>query len=126
MELVNKNPLSASEDNQEHRELIFKLTYYLVKSGIEHHSKYPSCLHGYALAVKDLWKDQTPNGYGYINEKIAGVLGAIDSFLFDSPTEEEKKHWLYIAFQDFYKIGSGLSMLNEQRKMRLAEEREND
>jgi len=124
MELVKKNPLSASENNQEHCELLFKMTYYLVKSGIDQYSKYPSCLHGYALAIKDLWKDQTPNGYGYISEKIAGVLGAIDNFLYESNSDEEHKHWLSVAFQDFYKIAMGVSMLNNQRKMRLAEERE--
>lgn len=115
------NPLKASEARPDQMELLFQLTEYLVRTGRADHTEYPSSALGYLLAIKALWQGQTPNGYGYILEKISEGLGAYELSQ-EAPNEAERKRQLSLVYQSLYKIGSGIEMLRTQRRQRLGEE----
>lgn len=115
------NPLKASEARPDQMELLFQLTQYLVRTGLADHTEYPSSTLGYLLAIKALWQGQTPNGYGYIIEKISEGLGA-HGLSHEATIDTEIKRQLSFVYQSLYKIGSGIEMLRTQRQQRLGEE----
>lgn len=116
-----KNPLNAA-NRQEDKEILFQLTQYFARTAMKEYQSNKFCLHGYALAIRALWKDQKPNGWGYIAEKINGAESFSLQLFFCE--QDDYQHNQSIAYQDFSKIESAIDMFRAQAKMR--EERQTE
>lgn len=112
------NPLKASESKPKQIELLWSLTEYLAEHGLDDNTKYPSSIIGYVLALKALWENQRPNGYGYMQEKFGEALTAY-KFMMDANSQDDEKGFQYhksLLYQSLYKIKSAISMFRNQRE----------
>ena len=124
MKFHHKNPLSASEKKPKQIELLYSLTEYLTERGWNDYNKHPSVLIGYIFAIKHLWEDQKPNGYGYMQEKLGEAISSFNMMMRCSD-DEDRREWEHhhnMMLQSFSKIDSAISMFRNQRKAWESEE----
>lgn len=118
MKFHHKNPLNASEKKTKQIELLYSLTEYLTERGWSDYNKHPSVLIGYIFAIKHLWEDQKPNGYGYMKEKFGEAISSFNLMMQASHDEDDKawQHHQQNLVTSFSKIDSAISMFRNQRK----------
>ena len=118
MKFHHKNPLNASEKKPKQIELLYSLTEYLTERGWNDYNKHPSVLIGYIFAIKHLWEDQKPNGYGYMQEKFGEAISSFNLMMQASHDEDDKawQHHQQNLVTSFSKIDSAISMFRSQRK----------
>jgi hypothetical protein len=109
------NPLKASERNHKHKDMLWNLTEYLAERGMNDSDKYPSAVIGYVLAIRSLWENQKPNGYGYVKEKFGEAITAYN-YMIESTEEEDFQHHRNNLYQSLSKIHSSIRMFRAQRK----------
>jgi hypothetical protein len=111
----HSNPLKASESNHKQKELLWNLTEYLAERGMNDSDKYPSAIIGYVLAIRSLWENQNPNGYGYVKEKFGEALTAYQ-FMMEATEEKDFQYHRSLLYQSLSKIHSSIGMFRAQRK----------
>ncbi len=124
MKFEHKNPIKASEKKPKQIELLYNLTEYLTERGWSDYDKHPSVLIGYIFAIKHLWEDQKPNGYGYMQEKFGEAISAFNLMMQASHDEDDEawRHHQQQMVTSFSKIDSAISMFRNQRKAWESEE----